>query len=365
MILASWYRSPKHPTRGSFIREQALALAQRGIEVHVVSIDRERPRRPLSIVQKQDGLLTEHSIAAIWPLHRIYGFYWSRPLASRLERIIADAGPDVIHAHAVRPAGHLATIASHQIPIVITEHSASLPRFWHTEHGRRQIERAYLAAKRCLAVSGPCLAEINRLFPVAQDQWQVLHNGVDTSVFRPDGTKSGEADVLYVGSLTLRKNVDLLLHTLLRLDPRVTASIVGVGPEKRALRRTVAELGLSERVKFLGPASRDRVAELMRGHRLLALPSNAETFGLVCAEALACGIPVVATRCGGPEDIVPSFGGRLVPVGDVTSFASAVDAVLNGLPAYSPTRLSKHIRDGFSMTKLAQKLHDLYLELTA
>jgi glycosyltransferase involved in cell wall biosynthesis len=101
----------------------------------------------------------------------------------------------------------------------------------------------------------------------------------------------------------------------------------------------------------------------MQTHKVLALPSKGETFSMVCAEALACGTPVVATRCGGPEYVVPQFGGILVPVGDSDGFSAALRRVMKNRNDYSPGRLHAYVEENFSLESVAAALSGLYREL--
>lgn len=359
LIVASWYRSRNNPARGSFIREQAHALAGAGIEVHLVYLDRSRLRLPLSIRSHRDGPVIEYSVGATWPLHRLFGFYLPGLLVRRLERLVGVVQPDVIHAHAARPAGCLASRIQ-GVPLVITEHSGPLANFWKTGHGYRQMLSAYLKADSRLAVSAPFMREIEQLFPKTSGSWEVLPNGIDTALFKPAKTDVRENDVLYVGSLDSHKDLPTLLRAMTTLDPVTRLTIVGTGPAKRQITELARTLGLSDRLTLLGAVPRTRVVELMQSHRVFALPSKGETFSMVCAEALSCGTPVVATRCGGPEYVVPDFGGILVPVGKSDDFGGALRRVLENRGGYPPDRLHAYVEERFSMASVVLRLRQIY-----
>src|SRR5439155_23248491 len=130
----------------------------------------------------------------------------------------------------------------------------------------------------------------------------VVPNTVDTARFRrPRTTALGSPRLLFVGRLARQKGCDLLLEALARpaLAGRAwTLTIVGAGPEEADLRRRAAALG--PRVRFAGPEPPARIPGRLAEADALVLPSRAESFGVVVAEALAAGVPVLATRCGGP-----------------------------------------------------------------
>ena len=164
----------------------------------------------------------------------------------------------------------------------------------------------------------------------------VVFNGIDTSLFRPttpdpdivrtDGTPL----LLWVGRLQPWKGVDVALHALQEI-PRAHLMIVGDGETRADLERLAQELGLAERVRFLGALPRERLPSIYAAADLLLATSFAsETFGIGLVEAQACGLPVVASRFGGfPEVIDEGHTGLLVPPRDPTALAAAVRTLLN------------------------------------
>ena len=111
-----------------------------------------------------------------------------------------------------------------------------------------------------------------------------------------------------------------------RLDARLV--LVGDGPEFGRTQALVDELGIADRVRFVGVV--DEVASLLAGADLLLLPSETESFGLVALEAMASGVPVVASRVGGlPEVVEHGVSGFLAPVGDVKAMADHALAILS------------------------------------
>ncbi len=103
--------------------------------------------------------------------------------------------------------------------------------------------------------------------------------------------------------------------------PQATLAVAGDGPLRAELEQAARELGLGAAVSFLGTV--ERIEEVMRGCDVFVLPSDYEGFGLVVAEAMACGLPAVATRSGGPENIIrDGLDGFLVPTGDAGRLAA-------------------------------------------
>ena len=167
-----------------------------------------------------------------------------------------------------------------------------------------------------------------------------IRNGVDTVRFAPraegasDGggkfaVGEGGVQLLFVGRLARQKGVDVLLEALGRirgLGWRLT--IAGDGPERAALAEQVARLGIAERVDFRGWVQREELPDLYRGANVFVFPSHDEGMPNVVLEAMASGLPIVATRVPGNDELVGE-NGVLVPPGDAEAFASALERVLS------------------------------------
>lgn len=164
----------------------------------------------------------------------------------------------------------------------------------------------------------------------------VVFNGIDTTLFRPvapEPTLARLSDaplLLWVGRLQPWKGVDVAIRAL-RQIPRAHLVIVGDGETRADLERLTRELGLADRVRFLGALPRERLPAMYAAADLLLATSFAsETFGIGLVEAQACGLPVVASRFGGfPEVIDEGRTGLLVPPRDPAALAEAVCSLLD------------------------------------
>jgi glycosyltransferase involved in cell wall biosynthesis len=147
-----------------------------------------------------------------------------------------------------------------------------------------------------------------------------------------EGEDGDTGYLLFVGRLRLRKGVEVLLHALARLAREgvdLRLKVAGDGEHRGAVERTVAELGLGEQVELLGRCDAGRIAALLGGARALAVPSIYEGMPLVVLEAMAAGLPVVASRVAGiPEVVVDGETGWLVPPEEPAALAAALAALL-------------------------------------
>jgi len=369
VLVPSWYSSDRAPTRGSFIKEQALAIARRGLDVAVVAFDRDASMPLLRVCRSVEAGLRHVRIAVPAPWHRLFGFYAPQLLANRLRAVLKEEAPDLVHAHAVRPAGVVTgmALANSDIPWCMTEHSGPLRDFWWTAHGHRQIDSAYRSAGRLFGVSNSLVRDMRHYFPQGAAHAQILYNGIDTRLFArfQRSSPSTGARLLFVGSLTEGKGVYDLLEAVCRLPARIdwTLSLVGGGPLREPLAQRASLMGMSDRLHWLGSVSHDAMPDVYARHDLLVVSSLAETFSLVSAEALACGLPVVATRCGGPEEVIGPLGLPLVTPGDPAALGEAILGMLGRLSAFDREGAAKSIEQRFSMTALAARLETIYADM--
>jgi glycosyltransferase involved in cell wall biosynthesis len=302
-------------------------------------------------------------------------YYWGvGPLVSRLRQSFPF---DLIHAHFVYPDGVVAARLGKRygVPVVITEQAPWLSWMEKSGRVRRQSLEAVRDSAFVVAVSRAVRDSIERLAGTA-GQLRIIPNAVDDATFTPapERGRAGEGQILFVGIFRFVKGLDVLLSAirqLLERGRRLKLVVVGESfyrsyrREEERLRRMVPELGLERSVAFVGPKSPEEVARYMQASDLVVLPSRAESFGQVLVEALACGTPVVATRCGGPEDIVNDGVGVLVEPENPEALARGIEYVLERRGVYDPARLRAYAVENFGMQSVGRRIAELYQEALA
>ncbi len=291
-----------------------------------------------------------------------------RRAADRLHR---EQPFDLIHAHFIFPDGVLAVRLGRRygVPVITTEHAHWPPWMEAFPAVRRQVLKALPGIARLTAVSGATAAGVREVAGEAA-RVDVLPNVVDEETFtlRPGGPPAEPGLLLFVGNVRRTKGLDVLVRALALLGGRPDLRLEVAGDhlfpayrrEEQAVRALVAGLGLEAQVSFLGPIPPAEVARRMQRCALVVLPSRRESFGAVLVEALACGTPVVATRCGGPEDIVTDEVGRLVEPDQAEALAGAIDDVLGGLETFTPADLRAHALSRFGVAAARERLARLY-----
>lgn len=277
---------------------------------------------------------------------------WQRIAARR-------PAPDIVHAHALYQAARL---RRYNIPVVINFPGAPHPRY------TADIQQAdALVADGWAAANLPAL--LGR--PV-----HAVPKGVDAELFRSDGANAraalGLTDrhlVLSVGRFVPIKNVALLIDALARMrqvDSSAHLLLVGEGPEQRVLQQLAARLGVAGAVTFAGYVPQDRMAPYYRAADVFALPSEFDNSPNVVLEAMACGLPVVATNVGGVADyVVGDRGGSLVPGGDADALADALNRWLADDDRRRAASVfnRQRVLERFSWRVSAERLLEVYREV--
>lgn len=291
----------------------------------------------------------------------------------RLVRRIRRNFPfDLIHAHFTYPDGWAAVRLGRQlgVPVIITEQAMWGPAMDAHPTVRSQ---AVWAARNCayhIAISTALRASIVR-YAGESSRLRVIPDGVDGSVFTlpPAGRPYLPSQILFVGNIRHVKGVDILLRAMpLVAVRRPDARLILIGEsfyasyraEYQRMKDLAAELGISDRVDFAGGKTDEEVVSFMQQSAVLVLPSRRESLGMVLAEALACGTPVVATRSGGPQDIVTPDVGILVPPEDPAALADGILQVLERRPGYQAEQLRAHALAGFGLESVHRRVAELY-----
>jgi phosphatidylinositol alpha-1,6-mannosyltransferase len=195
-------------------------------------------------------------------------------------------------------------------------------------------------------------------------------------LFRPDGpnlrAQLGLSDrrvVLSVGRLVPIKNTALLIEAVARIrrvDPSTHLLLVGEGPERRALERQAAGLGVAGAITFAGYIPQDQLAPYYRAADVFALASEFDNSPNVVLEAMACGLPIVATDVGGvAEFVVADRGGSLVSRGDAAGMADAITRWLTdaGRGADASAANRRLVRERYSWRASAERLLEVYRDV--
>jgi glycosyltransferase involved in cell wall biosynthesis len=364
--------------QGNFVKQQAVALQKLGAAVDILYVEPRRLRTFTpkllkeshfqTAVKREDGILTIRRRGWNPILNRAMGGrIWSSLTRQLTGQYIRNYGvPDIIHAHNALWAG-FASCGFHEkyrIPVVLTEHSSLYAEGRVTPDAARYARSAFDGASSVICVSQSLAFDIG---PYCDHPITVIPNLVDTSFFCPPPAEPDEWPYIFlaVGGLDKVKGFDLLLRAFACYPgpaESVRLRIGGDGPEMHALQSLAAQLGIEDRVVFMGRLAREQVREEMWKAHSLVVSSKIETFGIVIIEALSTGLPVLATRCGGPEDIVTEESGLLVKAESVSEMSNAMHE-MTLRPRYNRDVLRQTALSRFGTPVIAERLYSHYLNL--
>ena len=353
LVVAHLYPTPEH-RHSMFVHDQVVALRDAGLEMRVVSPTgyaprllwhadprlRRRGRTPARA--RIDDIEVEYPRVPVLPRRVLFAQSGELSYAALRRRVPAwrAEGFDLLHAHQAMPDGAAAQrlSAALGIPYVVTVHGVDVNVHLGLGGGVAATTAAVLGeAAAVVAVSGAVARRLEGV--VAATRLHVINNGLrlDEQV-EPDTLAAGRKLILSVGNLIASKGNAIVIEALSRLvvdrHPDLEYAVVGEGPVQAELQELALMLGVGERVHFLGHLPRERVIALMARADAFVLPSSPEGFGLVWAEAMAQGTPVVACVDEGPRDFIEDgVSGLLVPPRDVEAVEQAIDRLLGDAEA--------------------------------
>lgn len=330
-----------------------------------------------------------------------------RPVFGALQRdtAMAAAGTDadLVHVHTwYTHWGGILVKKNYGIPLVLTVHSLEPLRPWKREQlgGGYDFscwveKTAIEMADAVIAVSESTKADVLRLFDVDPSRVHVIHNGIDPgeyaarreeAVLRRYGIDSSRPYILFVGRITRQKGIVHLVRALRQIDPAIQAVLCAGSPdtpEIAAEMKTAVEAARAARpgiVWIEKMVPKEDLIAIYSQAALFVCPSIYEPFGIINLEAMACGIPVVASAVGGiPEVVVHGKTGLLVPVEqtaqapfeplDADQFARDLGSAINGLMRDDKLRSAmgpaarRRVENMFSWDAIARKTADVYREV--
>jgi glycosyltransferase involved in cell wall biosynthesis len=366
LITPDWYPWPEQPLLGVFCREHARAVS-RVADVVVLTWRRDDALRvPFRLeTATEDGLRTFRVRYAGTRIPRT-GLACKLAGSLRALRMLARDHwrPDVIHAHEYGAAPvALALGAAARAPTVLTEHYTGFALGTVPERERRRARWAFEHSRVVCPVSHELAGHLQDLAPRAR--FEPVPNVVDTETFAPINAARTTATprLITVASLTPLKGQQHLIAAIARLraDGRdVPLDVVGDGPLRGDLERQVRERGVDDLVCFHGRKDKVDVANALGHADAFVLPSLWENLPCVLLEAMAVGLPTVATRVGGVPEILGPSHGVIVEPGSADALAAGVEELLSTLGGYDRDALRAQAIARFGYDAIAKRWADVY-----
>lgn len=376
VVIANGYPDKRDPQWGCFERDQALALQKLGHQVSILYIDvRFRTYwRKIGLAHYKDNGLSiygmflipkrwlskiSHKVStrmSVWMMNQVYKSYEK-----------AEGKPDIIYAHYIWNIAYASMLKEkYGIPLVGIEHWSGLTKEQLPPGPLFRENIGYPRTDKLLAVSESLKSHIYRHFG---KESTVVYDMLGQEFVSTDMKKRKNTQpfrFIAVGSLIHRKGFDLLLKAfskseLKKKECRVV--IIGGGSEKANLMDLAKQLNISDNVTLVGRKTKGEIICTMQDSHVFVLSSHAETFGVVCIEALSQGLPNIATVCGGPEEFINGNNGILVPPGDVDALSNAMIDMYNNYSKYDSVAIAEECKRRFAPQVIAEQLTRIFEEV--
>lgn len=320
---------PTYGGSGVVATELGKALAQRGHNIHFITYN-----RPIRLDLFSEHIFYHEVRTKDYPLFDFIPY--ESALASMMVDVARYHDLDLFHVHYAVPHASVAYLAKQilkdydlQVPIVTTLHGTDITLVGKNQAYEPVVSFSIDQSDGVTAVSKYLKQATYANFPIKKDI-EVIYNFVDTQRFYRQNKEhfrqmiahKGEKLVIHTSNFRKVKRVPDVMKTFAQIREKIPARLlmVGDGPERRTAEEMCREAGFCEDVSFLG--SQNSVEEIYSIGDLFLLPSESESFGLAALEAMACGVPVIASHAGGlPELVIEGETGFTAPVGDVDLMA--------------------------------------------
>ena len=373
LILSRGIPSINDPQEGCFELDQAKALRDAGHEVVVMAVDsrvRRFWRKPGIEKKIIDGITTYKLFT--FPTSIIRHLF-SFSLGIKIEVIEAK----LLYKHVIKENGYFHVIHAHfltsiyyatkikekyGIPVIGTEHWSKVDNDVDSKDVQYMGKRTYVNVDKLISVSDSLRKKILYSFNVNS---VIIHNLIDTS-FLPISINKPNRDsfsIVLVGSLIHRKGFDYFIESFSKsrlAKENVMVTIIGGGPEFNNLFKQITNLGLTDKIKLIGQQSKKVIFEKLNSANFFVLPSRSENFSVSVLEALANGLPVVATICGGIKECINDSNGILVEVDNQNQMIKALEEMYDNYRIYDRMKIRTNCLSLYSPESIAQQINKVY-----
>jgi teichuronic acid biosynthesis glycosyltransferase TuaC len=386
LVLSHLYPSPAFPGSGPFVGDQVRELA-RGNTISVIAPARVAPlrletaRRVAAVpkLSEEDGIRIARPRFPGVPIGGISleCRLWASRLRSLMGAMFAEIEGDLVHAHFALPDGFVgADFASRKrVPLVVTLWGSDVLQLGHSRRARRLLRQTFDEARALIAISDELAARAEAI-GAAGDRLRVIAGGVPypprvsfDDARRRLGIDDDTVCVVWVGGLVpVKQPLDAVLafESLVRAcgaDRRLVLVMIGDGPLRDEVRRSVREKGLQQAVRLLGYCRRDTVWSWQRAADVLINCSETEGTPVAVLEALGAGTPVVGYPLQGVRAAVDAVSGGRMAAGKTPEDLAAAVAEELGFQR-DRSELARAARERYGIEKTCRAIEDVYRTIT-
>lgn len=360
---------PAHPTdtKGIFTLDYIQSV-KKFAEVNVFIIDKHESKEEV-VHEDWDGIkITRYFIKGKKeknPVAKFLGYInWFSKGIDKAVKLFPDV--DIMHAHGSVLYGNIARGIHKKlnVPYVITEHTGPFSKISGNRMNRYFAQRAWKKCAALLAVSHDLKNQILNS-EMYLPEIKVTYNPVDTQLFslakNPD--RSGFRTITFAGRLEDYKGGLRTLkafHESDAISKNYKLVLMGDGPEMSAIKSYVSEHSLQNCVEIKGSVTKKMMADVFQQSSFFVFPSEHETFGLVIAEAMSCGLPVITSNVTAPAEQVDAESGLLVNPTNINEITSAINFMIEKAGQYNSVFIRQKVETRFGFDAFGKQLNDIY-----
>lgn len=369
LIAVGAYPSKSYELNSIFVHMQVKALRSRGVDVAVFEVDMRslRKNRRLGFYKEfYEGVPVYRMFLPCGPIPGVIRILSKLATNYGIKKVLADyKHPDLIHCHFVESSCDFHGIKQkYKLKEIITEHRC----IWLTggkfrEKRKIWAKRAYQESDRIIAVSQ---IQNDEIFKLCNKKPFTIPNIIDKKFYYKNIEKYDNFTFVSVGNMQQRKRFDLTIKAFQLFHsehPTARLVLVGGGEIENELKKLTKEYEIDHYVKFTGKVNNSEMPDIYNKCHAFLLPSEVESFGVVYAEAAACGVPIIATDCGGPSDIVNEGNGIIVEKDNAKVLYNAMKYVFEHYNRYDSQLISLDIIKRFGEETIANQLIAMYGEV--
>ncbi len=369
LVIPTWYPSGKDKLMGAYHKDFTNALNKNGIKADMLYIERERLSKPLKYLFLKKKYIENESNYKVYKYRMLnYGpinfdleikKYTKKLLKAVQEYIKINGKPDILHAQVILPAGYATYVVGKKlnIPVVITEHCGNLERFFKeplNKYTNQMINNVTFTT-----VSN----YMQKIVLKYIDKCDVLPNLVDIDNFTNYGKRviNDRFNLVSLSALREGKKIDNIFKAIKKININVHLDVIGDGFYEKYYKDQAKKLNLNDKVTFLGRLNKKEISKVFKNEHALIISSDLESFAIPGIEALSSGIPVIATKCLGPEEYIDKNNGVLCDKDDIDSLANAIIYLYKNYDKYDSSYLRESVTK-FSEKEVINKAKQIYME---
>jgi len=379
LFISAWYPNKTNPTLGNFVEKHVRAanLYCNTQVLHAVFVNKDNGKH-LDFDYKIENNIPvlrvyinnkKYGISFIDKLIRFYSYF--RAYRKGWQFLIEKHGkPDILHANILYPTGTIALLFNkiYKLPFIITEHWTG-----YMPNDPNKIGAIHKVVSKMVA------EKASKILPVSEDlmdamikhnitgNYQVIPNVIDTNLFKvnPKVNNPGKFRFIHISSLdNTQKNIRGILRAVNQLSKNrkdFELLIIGDGDAEKYLQMAEEMNILNSFVKFESEKTTEEIAQALQSSDCLLMFSNYESFSVVIAEAMACGLPVIVTRVGGLANNLSPKHGIVINAVNETALTNSMNQMINNISNYNKEEIAS-FAEKFSFEKVGKSFFNIYNE---